>query len=106
MRKGKRSHFNIGPESKIKLDKAIDLCDEVQNLREAIHQYYIKSETHPHYAERALNYLRRYFFLLVVSQYIQEVLMSEEKREETITLSGWLESRYELQFLEKNLALQ
>eukprot|EP01127_Copromyxa_protea_P012851 TRINITY_DN3384_c0_g1_i1.p1 TRINITY_DN3384_c0_g1~~TRINITY_DN3384_c0_g1_i1.p1 ORF type:complete len:1219 (+),score=262.85 TRINITY_DN3384_c0_g1_i1:14-3670(+) len=95
-----------GPESKIKLDKAIDLCDEVQNLREAIHQYYIKSETHPHYAERALNYLRRYFFLLVVSQYIQEVLMSEEKREETITLSGWLESRYELQFLEKNLALQ
>lgn len=63
-----------GGEAKKRLDKAIDLCDSVQNLRESIHEYYLKSETHPHYTEvcQDLAYCADEFFreLLIISAVI------------------------------------
>src|SRR5690606_37151993 len=57
-----------------RVDHAIDLCSAIINLRESIDSYHVKSETKPHYFLIALNFVERYLYLLLFSQYILEAL--------------------------------
>ncbi|KAJ3046238.1 hypothetical protein HDV00_000050 [Rhizophlyctis rosea] len=69
-----------GKLSKRLTDRAIDACDHIQNLRSAIFDYRLRTEAlEPGSRKRAvleevgLNYLVRYFYLIVFADYLLEV---------------------------------
>ncbi|KAJ3193571.1 hypothetical protein HDU67_005062 [Dinochytrium kinnereticum] len=60
-------------------DRAVDLCEHMQNLRSAIYDYKLRvealeagSKKHAVLKEVALNYLIRYFFLIVFADFLLE----------------------------------
>lgn len=65
-----------GQEAKRLADICIDACAHMQNLREAIYDYKLKlASSHSHEIEaRGLNYLLRYFYLVVFAEYLLEEL--------------------------------
>lgn len=74
------SVLTYGKLAKRLTDQAINMCDHMQNLRKAIYDYKLRSEAMPDphskkfkgVREVALNYLVRYFYLVVFANYLLE----------------------------------
>ena len=98
------STLQHGKEAKVVADKAIDLCNHMQNLREAIYtEFVVKLPTirkekeeavYEETRERAINYLMRYFALIVFADY---ALGKNEQQ-----FSEWLKIRKEISHLQSN----
>ena len=96
-----------GKRAKRLVDAAIDQCAHVQNLREAIYAYKLAGGG----GDRGLNYLLRYFFLIVFTEYLIEMVImalpgEEERRTDqqpkdplerpSVSFSSWLRERREI----------
>jgi hypothetical protein len=76
------SVLTYGKLAKRLTDKAINMCDHMQNLRKAIFDYKLrmdaiedpKSKAYKNIKEVAMNYLIRYFYLIVFANYLLEQL--------------------------------
>lgn len=76
------SVLTYGKLAKRLTDKAINMCDHMQNLRKAIYDYKLrldaiedpKSKEYKKIKEVAMNYLIRYFYLIVFANYLLEHL--------------------------------
>lgn len=76
------SMLTYGKLAKRLTDKAINMCDHMQNLRKAIFDYKLRmnaiedqhSKQYKSIREVALNYLIRYFYLIVFANYLLEEL--------------------------------
>ncbi|KAI8971777.1 inositol hexakisphosphate-domain-containing protein [Mycotypha africana] len=76
------SILTYGKLAKRLADKAINICDHMQNLRRAIYDYKLhlntiedhNSKQYKSIREVALNYLIRYFYLIVFANYLLEEL--------------------------------
>jgi hypothetical protein len=116
------SALTYGKLAKRLTDHAINECDHMQNLRKAIYDYKLRLDAlevgSPKYhatREVGLNYLVRYFYLIVFANYLLEEMVSHEDGwsvdgdretdEETIlddeakkivTFSQWLKGRREI----------
>ncbi|KAI8984466.1 inositol hexakisphosphate-domain-containing protein [Mycotypha africana] len=74
------SVLTYGKLAKHLTDRAINMCDHMQNLRKAIYDYKLRVETMTDQGsikwkatrEVALNYLVRYFYLIVFANYLLE----------------------------------
>jgi len=95
----------VGSQVKKYLDVAVDRCSTVTNLREAIYQAHARAETKPHYYQVALNFLERYFYLLMFTQYVLEENKKEENYKFTLTFTSWFNARNEIKNLLANLSL-
>jgi len=85
-----------GKEAKYSLDKAIDLCSAVQNLREVIYHCYVTSDQNPQYAQAAMNFLERYFYLLLFSQWVKEKFNKSDEDKISEKFIDWINDRPEL----------
>ncbi|KAH6582488.1 hypothetical protein BASA61_008518 [Batrachochytrium salamandrivorans] len=72
--------LQYGKLAKLLTDKAIDMSDQMQNLRIAIYEYRLRilaaeagSRKYRSLAEVGFNYLIRYFYLIVFADYLIEV---------------------------------
>jgi len=113
------SALTYGKLAKRLTDHAVNECDHMQNLRKAIYDYKLRLDalevgSQKYYAIRevGLNYLVRYFYLIVFANYLLEEMVSHEDgwssdhvEEETIlddeakkiiTFSKWLKGRREI----------
>lgn len=116
------SVLTYGKLAKRLTDKAINMCDHMQNLRNAIFDYKLrmgaiedpKSKQYKAIEQVALNYLIRYFYLIVFANYLLEELDLKKQQEtervnpqeedaicddgacKAITFKQWLESRREI----------
>ncbi|OBZ84318.1 Paladin [Choanephora cucurbitarum] len=116
------SVLTYGKLAKRLTDKAINMCDHMQNLRKAIFDYKLrmdalddpKSKQYKLIKEVALNYLIRYFYLIVFANYLLEELASkqtengsqrleeeqeaicDDKMNESPSFKDWLSSRREI----------
>lgn len=115
------SALTYGKLAKRLTDHAINECDHMQNLRKAIYDYKIRldalevgSQKYHATREVGLNYLVRYFYLIVFANYLLEEMVSQDdgssdgdqdNNEETIlddeakkiiTFSQWLKGRREI----------
>jgi protein-tyrosine phosphatase len=94
-----------GTEDKQFADKVIDMCSAMQNLREAIKTLKNQEDaaTDPDKKEfahiRAVNYLKRYFHLILFASYVkeQEILPAEEAYK--IPFGAWFAQRPEYETL-------
>ncbi|KAJ3357018.1 hypothetical protein HDU83_009188 [Entophlyctis luteolus] len=79
-------------------DCAIDKCEHLQNLRGAILDYKLRQQKWLALKSIGLNYLIRYFYLIVFAEYLieemSEVLVWPAKPAQTFTT--WLEDRREI----------
>lgn len=66
-----------GKRAKRLVDAAIDRCSHIQNLRTAIYDFKLQDS-----GERGLNYLLRYFFLIVFAEYLVEKRLEQESETE------------------------
>ncbi|KAI8829287.1 inositol hexakisphosphate-domain-containing protein [Chytriomyces cf. hyalinus JEL632] len=91
-------------------DRAIDKCEQLQNLRIAVNDYKMRVEALENGSAKwtamrsvALNYLMRYFYLIVFSEYLIEEMceVSEWPAKPKQTFSNWLNDRREIQSIEK-----
>lgn len=76
-------------------DRAIDTCAHIQNLRTSIYDFKVHGDS-----ERGVNYLLRYFYLIVFAQYLIEV-HQDHVEESSIPLpsesyTSWLHDRREI----------
>eukprot|EP01091_Cochliopodium_minus_P013695 TRINITY_DN4468_c0_g1_i1.p1 TRINITY_DN4468_c0_g1~~TRINITY_DN4468_c0_g1_i1.p1 ORF type:complete len:824 (-),score=252.09 TRINITY_DN4468_c0_g1_i1:3-2474(-) len=78
------------------LDKAIDYCDIVQNLRFSVYEYQVQSLTHPHYYSRAIDFLLRYCVLFLINCYFHHIKPFIENKQEFDSFSDWLSQRKEI----------
>ena len=80
----------LGRKAKEAVDLAIDSCDHIQNLREAIYDYKLKYEKlcNQKLHEIGLNYLIRYFYLIAFANWVLEC--------EKTSFSIWLSERPEI----------
>jgi hypothetical protein len=93
-----------GKLSKKLTDFAIDKCDHLQNLRIAIYDYKLRIEaldedTPKRHAllEVGLNYLVRYFYLIVYADFLMETMSSDSKEQVSdLLFSKWLLERQEI----------
>ncbi|KAG2199112.1 hypothetical protein INT46_010520 [Mucor plumbeus] len=115
------SMLTYGKLAKRLTDKAINLCDHMQSLRKAIFDYKLrmdaiedqKSKQYKAIKEVALNYLIRYFYLIVFANYLLEQLaltrlqqscsttnepeaICDETMDKASTFKQWLEGRREI----------
>lgn len=119
------SVLTYGKLAKRLTDKAINMCDHMQNLRKAIFDYKLrmgaiedpKSKQYEAIKHVALNYLIRYFYLTVFANYLLEELALKKQQQteqdcqvnpeeqdaicndgnyNAITFKEWLESRREI----------
>lgn len=116
------SALTYGKLAKRLTDHAINECDHMQNLRKAIYDYKLRldaleigSQKYRATREVGLNYLVRYFYLIVFANYLLEEMVSQDDNssadgdqdtnEETIlddeakkivTFSQWLKGRREI----------
>lgn len=114
------SVLTYGKLAKRLTDQAINMCDHMQNLRRAIYDYRLRMEsmTDRHskkYAttrEVGLNYLVRYFYLIVFADYLLEEVASPtctletpplmedivtvEDAQKLTTFKTWLNGRREI----------
>lgn len=91
-----------GRECKLLVDRIIDLCSHVQNIREAIYVFKLRLDTlevgtrkHQHLLEQGSHYLIRYFYLLVFANYI----LLELPHNLAITFKEWMSRRPEIRAL-------
>lgn len=82
-----------GKLSKRLVDAATDRCAHIQNLRTAVYNFKLRSG-----GELGLNYLLRYFFLIVFAEYLVEMHAGEgvQKSPPEMTFVKWLEDRREI----------
>lgn len=99
-----------GKESKRYADYAIDLCSHIQNLREAIFNFKLHVESaaeksmdahakkaHEDLMEMGINYLVRYFYLIVFAEFvIQRAVSKGPSPAEDGEFSTWLHNRREI----------
>ncbi|KAG2207019.1 hypothetical protein INT47_008488 [Mucor saturninus] len=112
------SMLTFGKLAKRLTDKAIDMCDHMQNLRKAIYDYKLRLDAMEDQGSKqyratklaALNYLIRYFYLIVFANYLLEELVTVPPerihRENSIvqdgtmdkvpTFKSWVNSRREI----------
>lgn len=119
------SMLTYGKLAKRLTDKAINMCDHMQNLRKTIYDYKLrmdaiedtKSKQYKAIKEVALNYLIRYFYLIVFANYLLEQLaltkmqqqpsdttsssnepdaICDETMDKASTFKSWLQSRREI----------
>ncbi|KIK55186.1 hypothetical protein GYMLUDRAFT_48165 [Collybiopsis luxurians FD-317 M1] len=90
-----------GKVAKRLTDSAIDLMQDVQNLRKAIYDYKLKVEAcevgtkkEKHLRSVAVNYLYRYGTLIVFANYLIEM---RQRQEPETTFTKWLEEHREIQ---------
>jgi hypothetical protein len=87
-----------GPQIKRQTDRVIDHSGTFQNLREAIYETQELALTclprkKPFFVRRGLNYLIRYFYLILINAYMsQEVAYNFER----MSFADWLAKRQEL----------
>ncbi|KAI8970529.1 inositol hexakisphosphate-domain-containing protein [Pilobolus umbonatus] len=98
------SVLNYGKIAKRLTDQAINMCDHMQNLRKAIYDYKLRIEAMPDQGSKkwraarevAVNYLVRYFYLIVFANYLLEEMgninASSVTDEETEEIDGDLSS--------------
>ncbi|KAI9486886.1 MAG: inositol hexakisphosphate-domain-containing protein [Benjaminiella poitrasii] len=85
------SVLTYGKLAKCLTDKAINMCDHMQNLRRAIYDYKLRmdaiedqlSKQYKNIREVALNYLIRYFYLIVFANYLLEQLAFSKLEKQT-----------------------
>jgi hypothetical protein len=106
--------LQFGKQAKHLTDLAIDACAHVQNLRSVIYDYKLRvdacevgSRKHTSILGVAINYLVRYFYLIVFADYLLENRggVGERRNRETrpvVKFSAWLEERREI----KNIVLR
>lgn len=94
------SMLTYGKLAKCLTDKAINMCDHMQNLRKAIFDYKLRmdamedphSKAYKSLKAVALNYLIRYFYLIVFCNYLLEekaaILAQDQKQTCVITDTG------------------
>ena len=114
--------LQYGKLAKKLTDKAIDMCEHLQNLRVAISDYKLRidalemgTKKHDVLFEIGCNYLVRYFYLIAFADYLLEVwprsgrkgLVSEEGLQEPRKqmFSEWLSDRREIVNLIRHQAL-
>ncbi|KAI8638964.1 inositol hexakisphosphate-domain-containing protein [Parasitella parasitica] len=111
------SMLTYGKLAKRLTDKAINMCDHMQNLRKAIFDYKLrmdaiedpKSQQYKAIKQVALNYLIRYFYLIVFANYLLEQLalakvqqsneteaICNETMDKATTFKLWLKGRREI----------
>lgn len=116
------SMLTYGKLAKRLTDRAINICDHMQNLRKAIFDYKLrmdaiedpKSKQYRTIKDVALNYLIRYFYLIVFANYLLEQLaltkrqpssdsisnepgaICDETMDKATTFKQWLEGRREI----------
>jgi len=93
-----------GSTAKASLDLAIDRCSTVINLRTCIYAQYVRSEKEPQYTKRALNFLERYCYLLMYSQFIKDE-MKKLSNQILFGFKDWIRTRPELTHFLQNLTL-
>lgn len=86
---------------KWQVDQAIDKCDAVQNLRTAVQEERERCAGDPtsKYLKRALNYLERYFWLIIFNAYLNDVPAMNVK------FSVWMRGRWGLKKLLRKIEL-
>ena len=79
--------LQYGKLAKRLTDKAIDLCDQMQNLRVAITDYKLRidalevgSKRYNMIFELGCNYLVRYFYLIAFADYLLEIWSSSSRK--------------------------
>ncbi|RCI04172.1 hypothetical protein CU098_006507 [Rhizopus stolonifer] len=109
------SMLTYGKLAKRFTDRAINMCDHMQNLRKAIFDYKLRMDatedpkSYKAIKEVALNYLIRYFYLIAFANYLLEELASKQHQEECMdgaicdegvetlpSFKKWLSSRREI----------
>lgn len=107
--------LQYGKLAKKLTDKAIDMCEHIQNLRVAIYDYKIRidaleagTKKHTALLEIGVNYLVRYFYLIAFADYLLEVWAANERKglaaslessaalNEDQKFSEWLKDRREI----------
>lgn len=98
--------LQFGKLSKRLVDKSIDACEHIQNIRRAIYDYKLRVEAKgkdsPDYEKLfqvAYNYLIRYFYLIVFASYVVEretYLKTPNNKVGFPLFSHWLEDRREI----------
>lgn len=107
--------LQYGKQAKCLTDLAVDACNHVQNLRLAIYDYKLRVEAceigsrkHTSIHGVAINYLVRYFYLIVFADYLLEETRDYRRRgregnaSRPVKFSVWLEERREI----KNIVLR
>ncbi|KAF5367062.1 hypothetical protein D9758_003884 [Tetrapyrgos nigripes] len=84
-------------------DRAIDLMQDVQNLRKSIYDYKLKVDASERGSKKEIqlrnvtvNYLYRYGTLIVFANYLIEMRERAVKAEEEATFQNWLEEHREI----------
>ncbi|KAI9265662.1 inositol hexakisphosphate-domain-containing protein [Helicostylum pulchrum] len=110
------SMLTFGKLAKRLTDKAIDTCDHMQNLRRAIYDYKLRMDAMEDQRSKqyistkhvALNYLIRYFYLIVFANYLLEeaaqhkhcpandAICEDSTMKEITTFNAWLDNRREI----------
>ena len=97
--------LRYGKQSKRLADAAIDMCAQVQNLREAIYKFKLQLNSmetkHRKYAtlrEQGINYLSRYFYLIAFADYLLERRESDEDAHK-FSFTNWINQRREISSL-------
>lgn len=91
-----------GVANRAETDACIDLCNVMQNLRDAIKALKTQAESapdplkRPALEDRAINYLKRYYYLILFSAYLHEHSPAPGYIVFTNTFQQWLHSRGEL----------
>ncbi|RCI07158.1 hypothetical protein CU098_013780 [Rhizopus stolonifer] len=103
--------LTFGKLAKRLTDQAINMCDHMQNLRKAIYDYKLRFEAMTDQGSKkwkatrevALNYLVRYFYLIVFANYLLEEMRITHKDESAFkearklpTFKEWLKGRREI----------
>jgi hypothetical protein len=69
-----------GAKNKVEADACIDMCSVMQNLRDAIKSLKLQvgemadAEKKKHLHERAVNYLKRYYYLILFCAYLHDTV--------------------------------
>ena len=98
--------LKYGKLSKKLIDKAIDSCNHIQNIRIAIYDYRLRlaacevgSKAYESILGVGVNYLIRYFYLVVFASYVvekEEYLLAGNSNGEYPLFSAWLTERREI----------
>ncbi|ORY52376.1 hypothetical protein BCR33DRAFT_711697 [Rhizoclosmatium globosum] len=104
--------LEFGRLAKKVTDRAIDKCEHLQNLRIAIYDYKLRLEALQTNSQKwiamrtvGLNYLMRYFYLIVFAEYLIEEMCdaTEWPAKPKVTFSSWLSDRREIQNISKRV---
>jgi len=95
--------LSFGKSAKAVTDRAIDMMQDVQNIRKAIYDYKLKIEACPKGSDKerkltniGMNYLYRYGALIVFANYLIETKMNGEKSAPWPSFPVWLKEHREI----------